>query len=279
MAVKEKYKQLVHKLARYGCFSIGLVYLMVGVIALLSLLGVKDGGADEDSILNFLMGIPMGPVLIWGIIGGLIGYIVWRVFEAITDPYEFGSHLKGIGQRTGIALSGFGYGVIAYSAITYLLGTGNGGDGEREQQLMVSEVLQWPAGSWLVGAAGLVVAFTAFVQFKFVIDGDHNPRLAIEHLSAAKKKWIHILAWAGYFARGIILLVLAYFILKAAITSNPFEIGNTDTAFDFIGKGIIGHTLFVLVGLGTIAYGLFMFVFGYFYSFRKGKTGPYTQQP
>lgn len=262
--------RLVYFLARWGCFSIGVVYLLIGVVSLLSLLGLKDGGADEDSILDSLRALPLGELLIWLLIGGLIGYSVWRVFEAITDPYEFGKEPKGLAIRAGVALSAIAYAMMVYAALQAYMEDGSGADNEVEQQLLVAKVLGWQAGRWLIGAVGLITAITALVQFKFVIAGDHNPRLSVSHLSIAFRKTIDVLAWAGYFARGIILLVLSYFFFMAAFKDSPWEIGNTDTAFDFIGKGIIGHSLFVLVGLGTIAYGLFMFVFGVYYSFQKG---------
>ncbi|MFN6943483.1 MAG: DUF1206 domain-containing protein, partial [Cytophagaceae bacterium] len=107
-----------------------------------------------------------------------------------------------------------------------------------------------------------------FIQFKYVIQGDHNPRLSIGHLSNFKRKAIQALAHAGYFARGIILLVLGYFVIYGAVKAEPGAVGDTDTAFDFIGDGI-GGVFFILVSIGTICYGLFMFVFSYYYKFKR----------
>jgi hypothetical protein len=44
---------------------------------------------------------------------------------------------------------------------------------------------------------------------------------------------------------------------------------NTDKAFDFIGDDV-GHLYFIMVAAGTICYGLFMFVFGWYYDTDKG---------
>jgi hypothetical protein len=267
----EQYTDTAQKLARVGCVSIGVVYILVGIMAILSLLRLGEANADEQRIINFLLDLPLGEVLIGGIAGGLIAYIIWRFFEAYTDPYNFGDDKKGLFKRTGIALSGLGYGVIVFSAIRIL--TGNGGNGEEEQQLVVQQVLQWPAGRWLIGATGAITALTGLVQFTYVYGGDYHKRLHLSQLSSFQARSIHALAWAGYVARGIILLILGYFFLRAAVNLEPEAVGDTDTAFDFIGGGTLGDAVFFMVALGTISYGLFMFVCSYLYKFEREEHG------
>jgi hypothetical protein len=261
--------RVVQKLARFGCVSIGVVYNLVGLMALLSVLGISDEDADEEGVMTIVENLPLGEVLLGGIILGLIGYIIWRIFEAITDPYEFGNHYKGLARRTGIGLSGIGYAIIAFGAAQILLGE-SGGDSEEDQQLLVSQVLEMPAGAWIVGAAGAITAFAGIVQFLFVAQKKYVRRVKFEKMSEGLKKTVHLLAWYGYIARGLLLLVIGYFILSAAILGDPQEVGDTDTAFDFIGEGWVGNILLSLVALGTMSYGFFMFIFARYYQFEKG---------
>lgn len=263
----EQYKPYVHKLAVYGSYSIALVYFLVGLMALLSFMGFGENGADEERIIDILLDVPLGEVLIALIILGLLGYSTWRVFEAFTDPYNFGKSFKGIVERTGIGLSAAGYLIIAFAAVQILIE--GGGNGEQDQQQTVAQVMGFPTGAWLVGIAGAITAFAGLVQYKYVYGGDYNKRLKWEQMP----KWLHTtthgLAWAGYVARGIILMVLGYFLIHAAIDRNPREVGDTDSAFDFMGDfGTPGHILFIAVALGTMGYGVFMVIHGYYYSFE-----------
>src|SRR5690606_38834243 len=111
------------------------------------LLGRAEDAADEERIIHILLELPYGSVIIWLLIAGLGGYILWRIFEALTDPYEFGKDISGMGKRTGVAMSGFAYAAMGYSAYNVTIsGSGNVETGELEQQLLVSQVLNWWAG-------------------------------------------------------------------------------------------------------------------------------------
>jgi hypothetical protein len=263
-------QSIAQKLARIGCFSIATVYILIGIMAILSFMGESEDAADEERIIKEILDIPFGEAIIIGIVAGMASYIIWRVFEAIKDPYRFGSSFKGIARRTGIGLSAVGYLIIAIAAVDILVGGGDNG-GEEEQQLLIAQIFTLPLGIILVGIVGAITAFAGFVQFKYVLGGDYNKRIAIEHFPGWLKKATHILAFAGYFARGIILSVIGYFLIKAAIKVDPEEVGDTDSAFDFLGDfGMLGDVFFIIVAAGTISYGLFMVINGIFYKFERG---------
>ena len=102
----------------------------------------------------------------------------------------------------------------------------------------------------------------------YAISRAYWERLDIYMLSRWKQTTIHILAWAGHFARGIILGIIGFFCIKAGITETAHYVVNTDKAFDFIGDHI-GHVYFILVSIGTICYGVFSFVLGAYYDSDK----------
>lgn len=254
-------------LARVGCFAIGTVYVLIGVWAMLALLRVADPAADEQRILNRIKELPFGTPFIAFIGLGTIGYMLWLLFEAIFDPYKLGRTAKGIVERIGIGLSTLAYGAIVLAAARSLLGSG--GHGQEKQRRMVAEVLHWPAGQWLVGGAAMLLASAALYQLKYVYDGDHLRRMQVETWHAMARLAIKALAWAGYGARGAILLVLAWFLFRAAWSFDPQAMGDTDSAFDFLGLdgGPLGDGVFSAVALGTIAYGAFLYVNGVCFRF------------
>jgi hypothetical protein len=266
--VKRKLAPAARVLARIGLFSIGTIYVLIGVWAMLALLRVANPAADEQRIMHRMTELPLGVALIAGLAFGTVAYVLWLLFQAIFDPYKFGKRLKGVGERIGIALSALAYGKIASAAVSVLLG--GGAHGQEERQRFAGQVLDWPAGRWLVGAAGLAVGIVGLFQIKYVYDGDHLQQLDVSKLSRPARVAVAGLAWAGYGARCAILVVLGWFLLHAAWSFNAKDVGDTDSAFNFLGLGggALGNALFSVVALGTIGYGLFLYVNGV--CFRSG---------
>jgi len=243
-----------------------MIYVAIGVIAILSFLQLREGGADESSLLAILNDHVAGKILFWIILSGTICYITWRIFESIKDPYAYGKHLKGIALRSGIAMSTIPDALLALTAIEILMGTGNIRSDGRPVALreMVGTWLQNGFGDELTVAIGAVVFISALVQFFYGITNGYKERIDLDH-SPRKVKWLtHFLAWIGYGARGIILGIIGFFFIKAGLLKSSEYIVNTDKAFDFIGDHV-GHLYFILLSIGTIGYGLFMFILGWFY--------------
>lgn len=257
---------LIHYLPIYGSFSTGIIYGAIGVIAILSFLRLKDGGADESSLMAYLNDYLVGKIFIGIILLGTVSYIIWRIYEAYKDPYNYGGNWKGLLRRTGIGLSSIADVLIAYSAIVILLGNSNvREDGvPTEEREMVGSMLSENWGDWVVVSIGVIIILTALVQFFYGITRGYKERLSIKHFNGTVKTIIHILAWVGYFARGIIIGIIGFFFIKAGILEDPNHIVNTDKAFNFIGENI-GHFFFILVAFGTICYAAFMFFLGYTY--------------
>ena len=260
----------IRYLPLYGSFSTGLIYLSIGVIAILSFLKIKEGGADESSLLAFIYDYTAGKIFFWIILLGTVCYILWRIFETIKDPYEYGNDLQGFAKRAGIAMSTIPDVLIAITAIQVITGTGNiQVDGQPlEQRMLVGSMLQKGSGDIAVIVLGAVVCITALVQFYYGVTRGYKERLDIAHFSSRMKKVTHLLAWVGYLARGIILAIIGFFFTKAGVLRSASHVVNTDKAFDFIGDNV-GHVWFILVALGTICYGIFMFILGFAYDADK----------
>ncbi len=69
---KKKHNILIRYLPVFGCISTGLIYLGIGVVAILSFLKIKQGGADEGSLLAFLNSFLVGKILTGAILIGTI---------------------------------------------------------------------------------------------------------------------------------------------------------------------------------------------------------------
>lgn len=261
----------VRLLARFGCVATALVYALLGVVALLSLMRIRHGGADEASIAKLLEEVPGGKVVTGIILLGMLAFVVWRFYEAINDPYQYGRRWKGVFIRVVTACSAVSDALIGWPALASLLGTNTAAaDGEPAAQRQSFAHLMEQGGAWAVCLVGLVTSVTAVVQFVYAFRRLYEERIEMDALRPARQTLVHVTAWVGQAARGIVLGIMGFFMLKAGLTQNAALIRNTDKAFDFLGDNL-GRAVFAVVAVGTLFYAVFMTLLGYYYDFRKGR--------
>jgi hypothetical protein len=111
-----------HFLARAGLTARGVIYILVGWVALLVALGQSSREADQSGALQLLAGKSYGLVSLWLLGIGFAAYALWRLSEAafgVTgEPPGAGPRLKS-GARSVI------YAGLAYLTFEVISGTGS----------------------------------------------------------------------------------------------------------------------------------------------------------
>jgi Na+/proline symporter len=176
-------------------------------------------------------------------------------------------------MRTGAAFSSGADAFIALSVLRALFDQKKAPvTGEPIQQKnMVAHLLQFHWGYIAVMSIGVIVLITAVVLILYGLSQSFTEAIKANDFSKKEKRALHTIAYAGYFSRGIILFITGFFFVKAAIKNNSSHIVNTDKAFDFIGDHI-GHPWFILIALGTVSYGIYMFILGLHYDVDGKRT-------
>lgn len=272
MSKRSAKRRLLKALTEIGCFATGIIYGSIGVIALLSFMKLKNGGADEISFFVLLSGFTAGRILIWMIILGALCFIIWRFYEALADPYKRGNDISAILVRTGAACSSFADAFIVLSALQAIYSSNKAplnGQPVR-QRTMVADMLHADWGRTALIAIALIMLATALVLFFYGLSSRFTERLRASDLTKKQTYAVHAIAYAGYCSRGVILGIIGFFFLKAAIKNNSRYVVNTDKAFDFIGDNI-GGVAFIIIAIGTISYGLYMLVLGLHYDIDDRK--------
>ncbi len=267
--LKEASAQAVKYSARFGCICIGIVYVLVGLLAILNSVGVTHQRADEEGTMAFMQETVIGTIALWIILLGLVGYAIWRFVEAIGDPYQQGTGAKALTIRVGVAGSGLIYIGLAYLALELLI-NGKSNDNDEMEKEATAWVLDLPGGAWLIGIFALVTILVGLAQFYIAYKEIYNERLHTDELEQKTRTLITITGRTGYGARGVVLLLLGYFVMRAAIFQDPGEAKDTDDLFAELYAVVGGFWLMALVGLGTTAYGFFMFIYAKYYKFKEG---------
>ena len=89
-------------LARSGYAARGVVYLIVGGLAVLAALGGGGQTTDSKGALLTILQQPFGNVLLGLVALGLVGYAIWRLVQALMDTDHHGTDAKGLAIRGGL---------------------------------------------------------------------------------------------------------------------------------------------------------------------------------
>jgi Domain of Unknown Function (DUF1206) len=144
-------------LARIGLTARGLVYIVVGWLAVLVGLGGR-ANIDQRGALTEVLAQPYGAVMLWLLTIGFAAYALWRLSEAAFGATGEG---KKAGPRLRSLARGIAYVAMAFTARSLLQGAR--GTQAGQQGDLAGTVMQHPGGRWIVGIVGLIVVAVGLV--------------------------------------------------------------------------------------------------------------------
>ena len=248
----------LERLARTGYVAYGVVYVLVGVLAIQAAFGGAAESAGQQGALRAVLVAPLGRVLLGMVAIGLLAYAAWRLFEGILDPENEGTDAKGIVKRLDHVLNGLFHAALAFSAGQLVLGSGGGGGGSPDD--WTARLMAQPFGRWLVVVAGVVVVGAGLYQLYKAYKADFREELETGEMSAREKKWTTRSGRLGYAARGVVFGVIGVFLVQAALQSDPDEARGLGGALQTLARQPLGPYILGAVAIGLVAYGVFMFV-------------------
>ncbi|HEX5723995.1 MAG TPA: DUF1206 domain-containing protein [Longimicrobiaceae bacterium] len=260
----------VERLARLGYAARGVVYFVVGLLAVRAAFG-SGRPAGPGGALETILRQPLGRVLLGVVALGLAGYALWRLVQAVLDPEHKGSDGKGLLKRAGSALSGVLYAGVALAAARMALGSPGGGDGgDGEARHWTAVLLQQPAGRWLVALVGAGIAAYGAYQLYRVHASSPTKRLDVARLDPRARQWLERGGRLGWAARGVVFGVMGIFVVRAALQYDPGEARGLQGALRTLQEQAYGPWLLGVVGMGLMAYGVFELVKARYRRIRPG---------
>ncbi|HLZ76604.1 DUF1206 domain-containing protein [Phenylobacterium sp.] len=248
----------VEMTARLGYMARGMVYLSVGAIALLAAMGLTPHPHGAIGALKAWARWPLGVLLLWVTGVGLYGFAGWRALQAVFDADNQGTRPKALASRLGQALSGFIYGSLAVSIFGVIDTLHDLRHAELEKTSeRVAKVMAWPLGPKLVILLGLFI----------IACGVGNAvRAAFDNFGSTLKCRPSVASWAcwlariGYLGRGLAMLPVGFFMLRAGWHERATEARGVGGALGALHAQAFGDEMMGLVSLGVAAFGAFAFI-------------------
>lgn len=249
----------VEWLARFGYAARGVVYGLVGILALKTAFGA--GGATTDTQGAVQAIAQQSRFLLILVAIGLFGYALWRFVQAVIDPEHKGTDPKGLAQRGAMVASGIAYSTLALAATRIASGSQSAAaDGGGGTQGMTANLMAQPFGRWLVALAGIAVIVSGLYQIAEGWKEKFRRRLQLDELPPELQHRVVQTGKLGLLSRGFVFLMIGMFLIVAAWKADPTEARGLGGALATLAQQPYGPWLLGLVALGLLAFGIYSLV-------------------
>ncbi|MFB7275684.1 DUF1206 domain-containing protein [Streptomyces hydrogenans] len=249
----------VRAAARAGFAARGVLYLLVGALAVqIGLTGTREQ-ADRGGAVAHVAATPFGTVLIWALGVGLAGMAVWRLSEAALG----GSGPEGDKARKRALSAGrcVFYACSAFLVLSFAAGERGSGEGstDRQSRDVTGRLLDLPGGRWWVGAVAVgILAAGAWIAGRAVLR-KYRDDLAWGRLGAYPRRFMDVTGVAGGVGRGLVFAALGVSGVRAALAFDPNRAKGMDDSIRSFAETPAGPGLLLAVAAGLVLFGLFSF--------------------
>lgn len=249
---RHAHSPLVDVLAKFGLASRGIVYLLIGWLALLIALGHRSEPANQRGAIAEVAHHRLGTVVVVLLGIGLAAYAVWRLSEA-----AFG--VAGEGRKTGPRLKslvrGLAYAGLAVSTFAFLGGSRQSQD--QQQASATARLMRHSDGRWLVGLVGVVVIVVGAALIRDGVTRKFEKQVNLHQLTGRTRGVVLGTGLIGTVARGVVFVIAGILVVDAAWTFTPSKSTGLDGALRTLANEPFGPWLLGLLSVGLVLFGLF----------------------
>lgn len=237
-----------HLLVRLGYASRGLVYILLGYLALSS---AGRAASGPQASFDFIQDIPFGTAVLYIVTIGLMAYAIYKFIAAIGDVERKGAAPKGIAHRIGYFASGLAHTALAWTALGFARGSKQTPTGDGSDQAAAS-LLTWDIGSAVLGAVGLGFLLAAGFQARSAITAHF-----MRSVGAGAPASVCWLGRAGHGARAVVFAIIGWSLMRSAWFSSGAEVKGLGEAVASLQDT---GALYTVVAIGLLMFGAFSLI-------------------
>jgi Domain of Unknown Function (DUF1206) len=239
-------------MARAGLAARGVIYLLIGWVAIMVALGKSTREADQRGALQMLSKQSFGVVALWLLLIGFAAYALWRLSEAAFGVTVDG---KGAGPRLKSLVRALVY--ASFAVTTYSVIKGGSGSQSGQQSDFTARVMRHSGGRLAVGIVGAIVVIVGLV---LVVEGVRRKfvkYLQTAQMSPTTRRNVERLGVVGTVARGLVFALAGALVIDAAVTYQPSKAGGLGKALSTLHDHSYGKFILIIAALGLLVFGVY----------------------
>jgi len=246
----------IERTARVGLAARGLVYVLIGILALQIAFVDRAEQADQQGAFQTLAQNGFGKAILWLVILGFVGYGLWQASEAAWGHRTERDERKRTASRIESAIKAAIYLLLAVVAFRVVTGTSRSGQGGEQ---VTAQALQLTGGQVLVGLAGVAIVAAAVLLAWRGLRTKFEEHLDLAELGPGARSALITLGKVGYVARSIVFALVGILVVVAAVTFDPDKARGMDAALRQVAAQPYGPWLLSLMALGLMCFGVYSF--------------------
>jgi hypothetical protein len=250
-------------LARIGLVAKGISFGIVAVLAIGVAVGTGGKTTSRQGALQTLAHHAWGKVLLVLLALGFAAYAIWRFVQAYAEREDDNGEkaaLKKWSKRAGYIGRGLIYAGLTATTVKLLAGSGAQQSQNQRAHKTTAAVLDWPAGRWIVGIAGVCIIGAGLWNLYRGIAKKFEDKWRTAEMSETERTWGGRAGVAGHVARAVVFSLIGIFVTKAAVDYDPSDAIGFDGALQRLATASYGPYLLGLTAAGLLCYGVFCVV-------------------
>jgi hypothetical protein len=242
----------VDKMARFGLASRGVIWLVMGLLALAVAVGER-AKADKVGAFEAIRERPLGGTLLVLLALGFTGYALWRLLQGTVGHRDSSKDVTKWVKRAMSIGRGLLYAGFAFSTVKFLV-TDHGKD---EVKPLTARAMAEPGGRTLVMVVGVGMIITGLYMAVRGVLAKFEKKL--KPIPEGLRTLVRVIATIGLVGRGLVFVLIGWFVARAAWTFEPEKAKGLDASLKTVAQQPYGQGLLFATALSLICFALWSF--------------------
>ena len=257
-------RQWISAIARIGFVGKGIVYFMVGLLAMQAAIGMKAQATGTQQALQEFIFPPFGSIFLIACAVGLLAHAIWKIVQSIFDPVDRRENARVVVLRIVDFLTALLYISLSYAAWQILRGL-NTQSSSQQTEVWVANVLKLPYGKWIVMLFAAIITIAGFYQFYAAYTAHFDAQFDKSRMNSQKQHLLRQLGRIGFSAWGIVYLMLGFLFYQAAIYYNANQAGGLADSLNALRAQPYGIWILGITSGGLLIYSLYLLTLSYYH--------------
>jgi hypothetical protein len=240
-------------LARLGFTARGVVYILIGVLAISIARGKAAPEADRTGALQAIAGESYGRLVLCLLVIGFAAMALWRFAQALYGAHGRSAHS---GAERALAFGrGVLYTVFFVGTLKFVLDRQLPASTNQQSHDFTVQAMAHTGGRLLVGVVGGVIVLAGLYLVKTGVTRSFSKDLNLSGAGRRTRETVEMLGVVGNLARGLVFGMIGVFLIDAAVRYDASKAKGIDATLRSFAHTPLGPWLLVAVAVGFVLFG------------------------